>query len=1032
MDTNDKNLNTAMTLLEGILGKANFTKDEGKKYYIYFPVFDEENGKIIAEFPIFESTEDGGAKLIGWQKYNLDDYRLAEYVVDNQNISISDAELVNYKKDEDENLLRSYIAVFLKIKEFKKAGQGIDVSAESKAVVEDLVNDFENAIVDVISEEVNSFYNYEIEYEDEEEAVENTDILNDIDGLDDLDDFSMPGTEDVEEVEDEIEEEEELDEVEDDLDLSSLDDDSDDEFEEVDIDEEDETEVESDEEDELMDLSSLGDDFEDDETEYEYEEVEEIEEESEEVDEIEDDLDLSGLGDLDNLDDLDGFEDTEEVEETEKLDEVEDDLDLSSLDDSSDDELMDLSSLGDFDDDDAFEAVVEKAEEELEDDLDLSSLGDLDDFGDLNDLEDFEETEDIEETEEIDEVEDDLDLSSLDDEFEVDSLDSLETEKEETDLSDLGSSLDDLDDFTMPDVEELDDELELDEDEVEDDLDLSSLDLDEFEDIDDDEVDSDFEEVEELEETDEEDLDLSNLDLDVFVENDSDVEGNEEPESFGEDNELVLETEEISNEELHDDFDGIIGLETVKEKIEEFAKYLTFVSKSKENGIAIDNPNLNMLFVGNPGTGKTIVAEIVTNKLYELGLIAENKLIDASNYMMVEEAIEEATDGVLFITEEYMMNNFCLEVLSDVMEDKHTDIVVIFAGCKKCMRRFLTPRISTKIGCIIEFPDYSDEVLSEILIQKIGKAGLTLEDDAKDEIRKLMNYFSDVEKIGNAKFVSKVFEDIVVKHSNNADADIRVITTEDIPTEKEMIRSILSKKYVLKLDKSSEESLRRAAIHEVGHAAIKRLLTQKSLVKAIIVNPDYFGSIKFIDVEKHEIFSKEDYLTELKCILAGMAAEEVLLGSFGNINHRDLEQATHIARKMVARLGMSNLGLAQIDDLECEMTAVIYEEVNKLLKECYDEVVALTNKNKAGIERVVEYLLKNEEIDEKTFIKEFENKVEKPVKVAKEIKKEEKPKAATKTKTTKTTKATKEPKKETKAKKETKTKAKTTKKTTKK
>ena len=56
MDTNDKNLNTAMTLLEGILTKANFTKEEGKKYYIYFPVFDEENGKIIAEFPIFEST----------------------------------------------------------------------------------------------------------------------------------------------------------------------------------------------------------------------------------------------------------------------------------------------------------------------------------------------------------------------------------------------------------------------------------------------------------------------------------------------------------------------------------------------------------------------------------------------------------------------------------------------------------------------------------------------------------------------------------------------------------------------------------------------------------------------------------------------------------------------------------------------------------------------------------------------------------------------------------------------------------------
>ena len=965
MDTNDKNLNTAMTLLEGILTKANFTKEEGKKYYIYFPVFDEENGKIIAEFPIFESTEDDGAKLIGWQKYNLDDYRLAEYVLDNQNITISDATLVDYKKDEDEGLLRAYIAVFLKIKEFKKAGQGIDVSAESKSVVEDLVNDFENAIVDVISEEVNSFYNYEIEYEDEEETVENTDILNDIDGLDDLDDFTMPGTteEPVEEVE-EIEEDEEFEEVEDDLNLSSLDDD----FEEV-------------EEDEV------------------------IEEETDEVEELEDDLDLSSLGDLEDLDDLGDLELDEEAEEVEEL---EDDLDLSSL-DSDDDELMDLSSLGDLDDDDAFEAVVEKAEEELEDDLDLSSL---------------------------------------DDEFTSDDL-SLDVEKETTDLSDLGSSLDDLDDFTMPGtLEEDDDELELDDldedefeevEEIEEDEeeteevdeldDLDDLDLDEYEDV-------------EVEEDAEEESELHKMELDSFVEDDDDEElidfdevedikpeenydydhldldldGNGIPDKL--EREEVVEGEEtvVERDPSNDYFTGVIGLDSVKEKVEEFEKYLTFVSASKENGVLINHPSLNMAFVGNPGTGKTIVAEIMANKLYDLGLIEENKLVDATNYMMVEEAIEEATNGVLFITEEYMANNFCIEVLSDVLEDKSNNVVVIFAGCKKCMRRFLTPRISSKIGCTIEFPDYSAEVLSEILVQKLEKAGLVLEESAKDAIRNIMEYFSDVEKLGNAKFVSRVFEEIIVKHSKNVDADITVITEDDVPTEKEMTRSILSKKYVLKIDKTSEESLRRAAVHEVGHAVVKRLLTQKSLVKAIIVNVDYFGSLKFIDAEKHEIFAKEDYLDELKCILAGMAAEEVLLGSFGNINHRDLEQATHIARKMVTRLGMSNLGLAQIDDLECEMTPVIYEEVNKILKACYDETVELTNKNKAGIERVVEYILKNEEIDEATFIKELENKKEtaKPAKVVKETKKEVKTKAEPKAK--KETKA----KKEVKAKKETK------------
>ena len=964
MDTNDKNLNTAMTLLEGILTKANFTKEEGKKYYIYFPVFDEENGKIIAEFPIFESTEDDGAKLIGWQKYNLDDYRLAEYVLDNQNITISDATLVDYKKDEDEGLLRAYIAVFLKIKEFKKAGQGIDVSAESKSVVEDLVNDFENAIVDVISEEVNSFYNYEIEYEDEEETVENTDILNDIDGLDDLDDFTMPGTteEPVEEVE-EIEEDEEFEEVEDDLNLSSLDDD----FEEV-------------EEDEV------------------------IEEETDEVEELEDDLDLSSLGDLEDLDDLGDLELDEEAEEVEEL---EDDLDLSSL-DSDDDELMDLSSLGDLDDDDAFEAVVEKAEEELEDDLDLSSL---------------------------------------DDEFTSDDL-SLDVEKETTDLSDLGSSLDDLDDFTMPGtLEEDDEELELDDldedefeevEEIEEDEEETE-EVDELDDLDDLELDE-YEDVE-VEEDAEEESELHKMELDSFVEDDDDEElidfdevedikpeenydydhldldldGNGIPDKL--EREEVVEGEEtvVERDPSNDYFTGVIGLDSVKEKVEEFEKYLTFVSASKENGVLINHPSLNMAFVGNPGTGKTIVAEIMANKLYDLGLIEENKLVDATNYMMVEEAIEEATNGVLFITEEYMANNFCIEVLSDVLEDKSNNVVVIFAGCKKCMRRFLTPRISSKIGCTIEFPDYSAEVLSEILVQKLEKAGLVLEESAKDAIRNIMEYFSDVEKLGNAKFVSRVFEEIIVKHSKNVDADITVITEDDVPTEKEMTRSILSKKYVLKIDKTSEESLRRAAVHEVGHAVVKRLLTQKSLVKAIIVNVDYFGSLKFIDAEKHEIFAKEDYLDELKCILAGMAAEEVLLGSFGNINHRDLEQATHIARKMVTRLGMSNLGLAQIDDLECEMTPVIYEEVNKILKACYDETVELTNKNKAGIERVVEYILKNEEIDEATFIKELENKKEtaKPAKVVKETKKEVKTKAEPKAK------------KETKAKKEVKTKKET-------
>ena len=96
MDANEKNLSVAMNLLEGILAKSRIERDATKNYLIYFPVFDDENGKILAKFPIFE--RDGmEATLKGWQVYNLDDYKLDAFLLDNQNIVFDDYNTINYR-----------------------------------------------------------------------------------------------------------------------------------------------------------------------------------------------------------------------------------------------------------------------------------------------------------------------------------------------------------------------------------------------------------------------------------------------------------------------------------------------------------------------------------------------------------------------------------------------------------------------------------------------------------------------------------------------------------------------------------------------------------------------------------------------------------------------------------------------------------------------------------------------------------------------------------------------------------------------
>lgn len=148
-----------------------------------------------------------------------------------------------------------------------------------------------------------------------------------------------------------------------------------------------------------------------------------------------------------------------------------------------------------------------------------------------------------------------------------------------------------------------------------------------------------------------------------------------------------------------------------------------------------------MIFTGNPGTGKTLIARIMAKMLYDLGLISENKLIEVERKDLVasyvgqtsqktSEVIEKAMGGVLFIDEAYALvqgkkddGDYGIEAIATLikaMEDYKENLVVIFAGYKDEMKSFLdiNPGIASRIGYTFHFEDYNNVELQEIFVKK--------------------------------------------------------------------------------------------------------------------------------------------------------------------------------------------------------------------------------------------------------------------------------------------------------------------------
>ena len=222
----------------------------------------------------------------------------------------------------------------------------------------------------------------------------------------------------------------------------------------------------------------------------------------------------------------------------------------------------------------------------------------------------------------------------------------------------------------------------------------------------------------------------------------------------------------------------LIGLAPVKARIREIAAFLVVSRARAAMGLEASSPSLHMCCTGNPGTGKTTVALRMAEILHRLGYVRKGHVVSVTRDDLVgqyightapktKEILKKAMGGVLFIDEAYYLyrpenerdyGQEAIEILLQVMENHRDDLVVILAGYKDRMDTFFqsNPGMSSRIAHHIDFPDYSENELTQIAGKMVGGMNYQLDADAEKamqeyiHLRKQQPHFANARSIRNA------------------------------------------------------------------------------------------------------------------------------------------------------------------------------------------------------------------------------------------------------------------------------------------
>ena len=238
-------------------------------------------------------------------------------------------------------------------------------------------------------------------------------------------------------------------------------------------------------------------------------------------------------------------------------------------------------------------------------------------------------------------------------------------------------------------------------------------------------------------------------------------------------------------EQITSDLNNLIGLKEVKDEVNKLINYLKFINRL--NGRAkIDKVNLNMLFKGNPGTGKTTVARLMGKILFELGYLKNDKIVETTprefiagyigqTAIKTREFLDKYKGGLIFIDEAYGFNhkddenNYSDEALAEIIKDmEKKETVFIFAGYDGEMEDFvkLNPGIKSRIGYDILFKDYTEDELLEIFMKKIDSSELSITEEAMNSIKKIIKDKKKEKNFGNGRMIDNLYNKLLIEHAS--------------------------------------------------------------------------------------------------------------------------------------------------------------------------------------------------------------------------------------------------------------------------